>query len=417
MRVLVLDGNENQAVACARSLARDGHCVEVGAPSAWSKAGWSRACRASFTYPAPEQDAERFVEHIAAEVAGHPGTLVLPLTERTTHLLSAHRDTIEAAGGRMVLPPHATVLRAFDKHETTRLAASLGIATPHTELIADFAQARRVARSIAYPAVLKPRASEQLKAAGEISQAGRPRYASRREEFLAVYGEMRRRCTEVLAQEFVEGTGSGYFALLRQGELRAEFAHVRLRDVHPTGSGSCLRVSVEPDPRLRAAALAILEALNWHGVAMVEFRVRADGVPVFLEVNGRFWNSLALAVYAGVDFPALVARLAEGTDVDAPPPYQAGVRCRWLLGDFRHVLEVWRGAPNGYPGKFPGRLRTLLSFLTPVPGTFHDNLEWRDPLPELGDWLDFGLRRLPDALWRRPAAPSERHAERRYSHS
>jgi hypothetical protein len=27
--------------------------------------------------------------------------------------------------------------------------------------------------------------------------------------------------------------------------------------------------------------------------------------------------------------------------------------------------------------------------MTPVPGTFHDNFQWADPLPELGDWLDF----------------------------
>ena len=27
--------------------------------------------------------------------------------------------------------------------------------------------------------------------------------------------------------------------------------------------------------------------------------------------------------------------------------------------------------------------------MTPVPGTFHDNFQCADPLPELGDWLDF----------------------------
>ena len=46
MNVLVLDGNENQAVACVRSLARAGHRVIVGTPEqiaddieAWFKAG------------------------------------------------------------------------------------------------------------------------------------------------------------------------------------------------------------------------------------------------------------------------------------------------------------------------------------------------------------------------------------------
>jgi predicted ATP-grasp superfamily ATP-dependent carboligase len=128
---------------------------------------------------------------------------------------------------------------------------------------------------------------------------------------------------------------------------------------------------------------------------MVEFRRRPNGELVFLEVNGRFWNSLPLAVYAGADFPALLAQIAERGDCTTQPPARAGLRCRWLLGDVRHLLEVWRGAPAGYVGRFPPRGRALLDFLTPTRGMHHDNFTWRDPLPELGDWLDFALRKLP----------------------
>ncbi len=91
---------------------------------------------------------------------------------------------------------------------------------------------------------------------------------------------MSRTCSRVLVQEFVDGEGAGYFALMNRGELRAEFAHRRVRDVHPTGSGSAVRVSVEPDPQVRAASLSILQALQWHGVAMVEFRQLPGSAPV-----------------------------------------------------------------------------------------------------------------------------------------
>jgi len=111
-----------------------------------------------------------------------------------------------------------------------------------------------------------------------------------------------------------------------------------------------------------------------------------------MEVNGRFWNSLALACYAGVDFPALLAQMAHDGDIPPQTKYRAGVRCRWLLGDFRHLVEVWKGPPSGYPGKYPGRLRTLIDVLAPVPGTYHDLFTWNDPLPEAGDWLNFARR-------------------------
>jgi predicted ATP-grasp superfamily ATP-dependent carboligase len=308
------------------------------------------------------------------------------------------------------------VLRAFDKRETVRLAESLGIAVPRTTFIGDHEEARRAAETLTYPVVLKAGNSEEF-ASGKVRTTGAPLYARDSNEFIVAYDEISRRSSSVLTQEYVEGDGAGYFALMRKGELRAEFAHRRIRDVRPTGSGSSVRVSARLHSRMREAALAILETLGWHGVAMVEFRIRPDGEPVFMEVNGRFWNSLALAVYAGADFPARLAEMAERGDVERTGGYRTGLRCRWLLGDFRHLIEVWRGAPAGFPSKYPGRLSATLQFLLPVAGTCHDNFTLADPMPELGDWIDFFLRRVPVRLRKRAKAEEKLHVKRRYSHS
>ena len=393
MNILVLDGNQNQAVASVRSLARAGHQVFVGESSSWSKAGWSRAATGTIRYPAPKQNVAAFVDSIATFVRQRPGTLVLPMTEATMLPISTHRDELLAAGARLVLPDHEDVLHAFDKDYTTQLAASLGVAIPRTILISAPQQADRAAHSARYPVVLKPRASEEF-ADGAIRTAGRPRYARDSNEFAQAYRDLSQRSSAVLLQEFVRGEGTGYFALMHHGELRAEFAHQRIRDVYPTGSGSALRVSIEPDAEIRRASLAILSALRWHGVAMVEYRKQPGQPPVFMEVNGRFWHSLPLACYAGVDFPALLAQMAEHGDVPPATAYKPGVRCRWLLGDARHLVEVWKGPPAGYPEPYPSRLQTLLRVLTPVPGTHHDLFQWNDPLPELGDWLHTFTRML-----------------------
>jgi predicted ATP-grasp superfamily ATP-dependent carboligase len=392
MNVLVLDGNQNQAVASVRSLARAGHNAYAAESTEWSKAGWSHSSAGSFRYPAPQMQVDAFIAAICGFVRQAPGTLVLPMTEATTLPVSSHRDQLISAGARLVLPDHRDVLRAFDKQETTGLAQSLGIAVPKTITVVGLEQARDLARSIRYPVVLKPRASEELSTAGKVRTGGRPRYARDAAQFDAAYDDISERSSAVLVQEFVAGEGTGYFALMHHGELRAEFAHRRIRDVHPTGSGSAVRVSIEPDPEIRKCSLAILSALRWHGVAMVEYRKQAGSPPVFMEVNGRFWHSLALACYAGVDFPALLARMAENGDVEVSAGYRSGVRCRWLLGDVRHLVEVWKGPPPGYPGTYPGRLRTLLDVLTPVPGTYHDLFQWNDPLPELADWVTLALR-------------------------
>ena len=402
MNILVLDGNENQAVACVRLLARSRHIVRVGSAWRWSKAGLSRYCRGQFSYPLPQEDPGGFIDAIVGEVRRTPGSLVLPMTESTTLALSVRRADVAAAGGRLELAPHGTLLRAFDKLQTTELAKSLRIPVPHTVSIERDSEANKIAEALTYPVVLKPRSSQELSPRGALAVTGRPMYAVDAAQFRDAYARLRERCTRVIAQEFVNGRGAGYFALMNRNQLRVEFAHERIRDVHPTGSGSSVRVSTQPGESWREAGLAILHALDWHGVAMVEFRIRPDGTPVFIEVNGRFWNSLPLACYAGVDFPAYLAEMAEYGDMTSPKPaHRPGVRCRWILGDFRHAVEVFKGKPPGFPGHFPGRVETLFSVLTPVPGTYHDNFQLGDPLPELGDWLDFFLRRIPGALARR----------------
>jgi predicted ATP-grasp superfamily ATP-dependent carboligase len=401
MTIIVLDGNENQAVAAVRSLASAGHDVVVGAETSWSKAGWSRGCRSTFTYPSPEHDVPGFLHSVVSVLLWAGGAVVLPMTERSLLPLSKERARVQAAGGRLVLPDHERVLQACSKPSTSALARQLEIAVPATVTLGgDPVEARRMSSELLYPVVLKPAMSHEA-GGQQVRSTGAPQYASNAREFVESWRVLMQRCATMLVQPFIPGGGTGYFALVRHGEVLADFAHRRIRDVRPTGSGSAVRESIAMTDRLREPSRRLLRALAWHGVAMIEYRERPDGDLVFLEVNGRFWNSLPLAVAAGVDFPRLLVELESTGDVTAQAPYRVGVRCRWWLGDTRHLLQVWHGPPRGYPMPFPGRLSTLRAFLTPRRGTVHDNFTWSDPAPELGDWLHFFGRQLPGALRRR----------------
>src|SRR5208283_3759897 len=254
MRILVLYGDQNQAVACVRSLARQGHVVRVGESRPWSKAGWSRYCSGSFQYASPHTDPQTFLSDIVTEAGKESGTLVLPMTEASTLLISDHRERLAEAGARLVLPSHADLMRAVDKSQTTNLAQSFGIAIPKSYSTSNAEEVREISGQMQFPAVLKPRTSQEHSSQGAMRATGRPRYARDANELMQAFLEMRHHCSAVLVQEFVEGSGTGYFALMNHGELRAEFAHRRIRDVHPTGSGSALRESIAPTPQIRDAA-------------------------------------------------------------------------------------------------------------------------------------------------------------------
>src|SRR5207249_2779433 len=82
-----------------------------------------------------------------------------------------------------------------------------------------------------------------------------------------------------IIQAFVPGKGKGVFTVCDHGRPIAWFAHERLRDVRPSGSGSSLRRSVALDPRLQTRAERLLAQMEWHGPAMAEFRDEGTGAP------------------------------------------------------------------------------------------------------------------------------------------
>src|SRR6266702_2574749 len=193
-------------------------------------------------------------------------------------------------------------------------------------------------------------------------------------------------------QRFVAGQGKGVFTVCDLGRPVAWFAHERLRDIRPSGSGSSLRRSVAVEPRLRSRAEQLLEAMRWHGPAMVEFRDDGVNPPWLMEVNGRFWGSLQLSIDAGCDFPRLWVDLLAGKPVAPPQEYRAGVTVRWLWGDVKRFLYIVAGPPRGYPGAYPSVARGLQELFGRQPaGTRLEVWDRGDKWPAVAEWVE-GVR-------------------------
>lgn len=145
---------------------------------------------------------------------------------------------------------------------------------------------------------------------------------------------------KVLIEGHVPGVGTGAFFLIWEGVSRAEFMHMRLHEVPHTGGVSSYRKSWWHEG-IYLDALAKLNAMKWQGVAMMEYRWNpADDEFYFIEMNGRFWGSLHLALYAGVDFPALLLDAFHGRLVQRTVgPSGKEVACRYTFP--RDVMYVW----------------------------------------------------------------------------
>jgi predicted ATP-grasp superfamily ATP-dependent carboligase len=202
----------------------------------------------------------------------------------------------------------------------------------------------------------------------------------------------------LLLQQRIVGPGLGIFLLVWDGDTVATFSHRRLREKPPSGGVSVYRESVVADPTLVARSKALLDHFDWRGVAMIEYKIdEVTGTPYLMEINGRFWGSLQLAIDAGVDFPnLLISTAVDGTR--APDTrYRAGVRSRWWWGDVDQLLTRLRhsDAALALPPDASPRGRAILEFMRLWwPGDRNEVLRLDDPAPFVRESIDWFRRDL-----------------------
>jgi predicted ATP-grasp superfamily ATP-dependent carboligase len=369
-RIFVTDGHWRKSLAAVRALGSAGLSVTVGESTRIAAAAFSRYCSRALVYPSPFFCPSDFMGFLLKELSERPYRMLLPMEDETLEHLSLHRE----AFSRLTYLPivsHEKLTQVRRKDHVLEVAEHLGIPVPRTWVIQDLSELDRIKDQIPYPAVIKPTVG---------SGAVGVRYPEDAHALVREYRAVHRAFPFPMIQERIPRNGTGFgasFLMDEKGRVKASFVHKRLREYPVSGGASTLRESVRRDD-IRDMGRALLEALGWFGVAMVEFKLDPrDNKPKLMEVNPRFWGSLALAVVSGVNFPYLLYRLARGEDFAPVEDYQVGKRCRWMLpGDILHFIHSPRR------GSLVPQFFRLWDR-----NTAHDILSLRDPMPVLGTFL------------------------------
>jgi predicted ATP-grasp superfamily ATP-dependent carboligase len=405
MRILVTDSDTRAALAAVRALGARGHEVVTAGIAHPSIASVSRHSSAFEPYPNPAEDSEAFLGGLAEITRRRRIDVVLPMTEVTTLLVTAHQNELS---GRIPFPDTATVRNASDKAFVIGLATELGIPVPRTHVATSVAHGVELGAALGFPVVMKPSRSRVRTATGWVSTG--VAYATDAGALRAALESLSPEVYPVLLQERIEGPGVGVFAAVDRGKTVALFAHRRLREKPPSGGVSVLCESAAVDPVAAEHAAKLLSHIGWRGVAMVEFKQDSrDGSLRLMEINGRFWGSLQLSIDAGVDFPNIAAGIAMGHEPGAPPAYRIGVRSRWLAGDIDALLlQLFKSRRSlNLPASHPGRWRALASFLNPFGRAVRYELERRDDFaPARLEWS----RRIVQA--RKVSSPQVPHPQK-----
>ena len=381
--VLVTDAHRRIAVPIVRSLGRKGVKVIAADCTRWSPAFYSKYCAEKYVYPDPAKTPHLFIEWLLSHAKKGVFDIVFSITDLTMTPITEYLDELSKY---MLIPivEHKTFMKAHDKSQCLLVAQNLGIPCPKTLLPENAAEAAQFASQIPGTVVIKPRISSGAR--GIV-------YVNDKEKLRLNYQDVDAEYPHPMLQEFIPPGGRAYgveILMNRKSEPRAVFAHLRLREYPLSGGPSTLRESVKM-PNLVEMSIKLLKAMNWYGVAMVEFKEDPrNGNILLMEVNPRFWGSIALSIVSGVDFPYLLYKMSVDGDVEPVLDYQEGVRCRWLLpGDILHFLSN------------PNRFKLEPSFFQfRAPNLYDDIIDKDDLGPLWGLALNFLSRIGKASLWR-----------------
>ena len=352
-------------------------------------AGASRFARDEAQLPDPLTDPRAFADAVIALCAQWRVGVLMPMSEEALLALLAQRHRMPHV--RIPFASLEAFRRASDKEHVTALARTLGIDVPEQLVFRTRRDAEGAEREeLRFPLVLKPARS----VAGEESSRMRfgVSYVGDRPELDRLIAALPDSAFPVLVQRRIQGAGAGIFLLVWQGEVIARFAHRRLREKPPSGGVSVLAESVAMDEPALSQSRALLAALEWSGPAMVEFKQDArTGRFYLMEINGRFWGSLQLAVDAGVDFPALLVAAALGEGPTPVTTYVVGVRTRWWWGDVDHLLARFRRRAEARDSGT--RAHAIRQFLFPGSLVKNEVLRGDDLGPFVRESIDWFRRR------------------------
>ena len=392
MRILVTDAEQRAALAVVRSLGRAGHHIVTTSYARHPLAASSRFATAHAHTANPLVDRDRFVDDVLSAVEQHRVDVVFPVTEQAHIAILAK----QARFGRVCVPsPDADVfMQVADKEAVLAAAKALGIGTPsQVRLDRPDAWSEAVGAGIPFPVVLKPARSVVGGAKHVV------RYARDPDELQAQLRALPAEAFPVLVQQRIVGPGVGIFLLIWNRQTLALFSHRRLRENPPSGGGSVYCESIPADAQLVEQARRLLDHFDWRGLAMVEFKIdRTTGIAYVMEINGRVWGSLQLAIDAGVDFPSLLVSAACGRAPETISEYRVGVRLRSWWADVDHLLARVRHSPErlALPPDAPARSSVVRSFFRWRRGDRLETFRFNDPAPFFRDtaaWIRNRVRR------------------------
>jgi carbamoyl-phosphate synthase large subunit len=313
-RVLVTGAGGPAGVAVIRSLLQRDD-VEVYAAD---MDGWASGL---YLVPAdrrrilPRALAPQFVDEVVSLCAADGIAVLFATVDAELPPLARRREQL---GAVLAAPALETLETCLDKFALAERCAPV-LRTPTTRLVG----AASAAHEWDFPIIVKPRSGAGSRGV---------RLVHSRAELTALGSD-----ESLIAQENLPGEEYSVDVLAAaDGSVVAAVPRTRER----VDSGVSIAGRTVHDTELEQTAAAVARAIGLTGVANVQLRRDAAGVPALLEVNPRFPGAMPLTIAAGVDMPSLALDLALGRALPASVPFRELANVRYLEDVFLDPAEL-----------------------------------------------------------------------------
>jgi D-aspartate ligase len=263
-------------------------------------------------------------------------------------------------------------LELMNKDSLYALAAQVGIRCPWTLRLSSRSELEAVMDQARYPCLLKP----------AVSHRWRRLFGDRRvivirgpQDLPQVAGPALDARLELLVTEYIPGPDENLEAtvLLRQadGSFPLSYGRRKIRQ-YPAGFGGGSLIESAPVPETTAAAIRLLEAARFVGLAGVELKWHAETGELFLiEVNVRLVATFGLGDASNTDASWRLYATLAGLPLGPQPAQRAGVRSVTARLEPRAVVDALRQrttSPRALLASYRG-VRTIsgLSLRDPAP--------------------------------------------------
>jgi D-aspartate ligase len=326
--------------------------------------------------PNSYEEPEALAEYLLSAVPELGGAVIFPTRDFDVLFLERFRAELEPHY-RLAIPPRECLTQALDKAAVAAAAQRAGVPTPRTLVARDAKELERLRDQIPFPCVVKPVRSAHWHERDNWRRVGGRKafLVHSLEQLLGEYHQVSLAHPEVLLQEQIPGATRNIVVLgAYVGENSKPLAWFTARKVvqEPTDFGTGCVVRSEEIPELLAPTKRLWRALQYQGMAEVEYKYDArTGEYRLIEMNTRHWDQHELGRASGVNLTWTAYCHLTGRPV--PNHARRASPGVWIAEDTL-VLHLLR---NAYRRRVP--LWPLLKQLSR--GRIYGIFSWRDPWP------------------------------------